>query len=373
MNIFRAYKFRLYPNEKQKEMIHKTFGCTRLVYNHFLDIRQKEYKNTSKNKSPYKCLKELTDLKREYVFFKEVDSQSMQAVIFDLDNAYTRFFNGAGFPKFICKGWHDSYKINNVKNEYKGRHYENIRLDLKNRIITLPKLKQVKIKGYRNEKYIIGDIKSATISRETNKYFVSVLVEEPFFRKPITPKSIVEIDLGIKDMIVMSYNEKIQNTVKVNEKRLKGLSRCQKGSKNRYKLKLKIQRLYLKIKNSRKHLIHNITNKLLKDNDIIVCENLDIKNMYEKHSIAKCLNQIPLGEIINTLKYKAQWQGKQVIQIDRYYPSSQVCSVCDYKNEKVKDLNVRKWECPKCHTYHNRDVNASVNIMFEELKNIWKA
>ena len=148
----------------------------------------------------------------------------------------------------------------------------------------------------------------------------------------------------------------------------RGISRCKSGSKNRYKMKLKIQRLYQKIRNVRKHMIHDITNKLINENDIIVTENLDVKSMQKNHYVAKGLNENPISEIIRVLKYKADWNNKKLIQIDRYYPSSQICSVCNYQNKEVKDLSIRKWECPVCHTEHERDYNAAVNIMFKGLK-----
>ena len=185
-----------------------------------------------------------------------------------------------------------------------------------------------------------------------------------------------EGEIATMQVIVTSYNEKIENTIKLNTKRMvglqRGLSRCKKGSKNRYKMKLKIQRLYQKIRNVRKHMIHDITNKLIKENDIIVTENLDVKSMQKNHYVAKGLNENPISEIIRVLKYKANWNNKKLIQIDRYYPSSQICSVCDYQNKEVKDLSIRNWECPNCHTKHNRDYNAAVNIMFEGLEKYMK-
>ena len=236
----------------------------------------------------------------------------------------------------------------------------------------MPKLKEVKIRGYRNKKVIPGEIKSAVIKKEAGRYYVSVLIEEALNRPAFVPTSIIGIDLGIKNLIVTSYNEKIENTIKLNNKRLiglqRGLVRCKKGSKNRYKMRLKIQRMYQKIRNARKHMIHDITNKLIKENDIIVTENLDVKSMQKNHYVAKGLNENPISEIIRMLKYKANWNNKKLIQIDRYYPSSQICNVCNYQNKKVKDLSIRKWECPVCYTNHDRDYNASVNIMFEGLK-----
>ena len=192
------------------------------------------------------------------------------------------------------------------------------------------------------------------------------------------PKSIIGIDLGIKDLIVTSNNEKIENSIKAKnlKKRIKGLqrglSRCQSGSKNRYKIKIKLQRCYQKLRNMRKHLIHTITNKLIEDNDIIVTENLDVKNMYQNKHIARALVDTSLSEIIRVLKYKSKWRNKKLIQINRYYPSSQICSICDYQNKKVKDLSIRKWECPKCHRIHERDYNAAINIMWEGLKKYMK-
>ena len=374
MKIYKAYVFRMYPNEYQKEIINKSFGISRFIYNHFLEEKMKEYKDTKKSKSAYEQIKEIPSLNIEYPFLKEVDSCLLRCSIFDLDNAYNRFFkSNFGYPKFKKKGVHDSYKTNNIVSTYKGKEYNSIRLDLKNRLITLPKLKELKIRGYRN-KIINGKIKSAVIRRESTKYYVSVLVEENIIVPIIKPKNIIGIDLGIKDVIITSYNEKIENKFKKESlnKRLKGLqkglSRCIPGSKNRYRLKLKIKRLYMKLKNIRKYLVHDITNKLLNENDIIVTEDLDIKNMKSNKHIARPLTDIPLSEIIRILKYKGIWRGKKIYQINRYFPSSQICSICGYKNQKIKDLSIRKWECPKCHSNHDRDYNASYNIMFEGLK-----
>ena len=308
----------------------------------------------------------------KYPFLKEVDSCSLRNASSDLECAYDYFFKQGGFPKFKAKGVKDSYKTNNVISTYKEKVYNSIELDLEKRLIKLPKLKWVKIKGYRNKESINGRIKSAVIRKDTKKYYVSILVEEDVYKPMFTPQSIIGIDMGIKDLIVTSHNEKIKNIIKDRSKRLKGLqralARCKRESKNRYKIKVKIQRLWQKIRNARKHLIHDITNKLIKENDIIVCEDLDVKSMYKDHNIAKGLNSNPLGEIIRVLKYKALWNNKKLIQIDRYYPSSQECSVCGFQNKELKNLSIRKYECPMCHTNHDRDFNASVNIMFEGLK-----
>ena len=372
MNTYKAYKFRIYPNKEQKIVIDKTFGCTRFVFNKFLSERKEKYEESKIKLSAYDELKELTDLKKENKWLKEVDSRALQKCVFNLDDAFKNFFHRNGYPRFKAKGEHESYTTNNTLNEYKNVKYESIRIDFKNKVIILPRLKKVKFRGYRTTKEIVGKIKSATISKDANKYFVSILVEVPFTKPTINPTSVVGLDLGIKDFIVTSYGEKLKNEVKVNEKRLKGLqkglSRSKPGSKNRYKVKLKIQRLYLKIRNARKHMIYKLANKILKESDIVAVETLDVKSMYKVHSIAKHLNKVPIGDFLSVLKYKADWLGKKVININKYYPSSQVCNRCEYKNEEVKDLSVRKWICPRCGFEHDRDINASENIMFEGLK-----
>ena len=372
MKVLKGYVFRLYPNVEQKALINKTIGSARLIYNIFLRDRIDTYNNTKKGKSAYDQNIMIPSLLVKYPFLKEVDSCSLRNASNDLECAYDHFFKQGGFPKFKAKGVKDSYKTNNVVSTYKEKVYNSIELDLEKRLIKLPKLKWVKIKGYRNKESINGRIRSAVIRKDATRYYVSILVEEDVYKPMFTPQSIIGIDLGIKDLIVTSHNEKIKNTIKDRSKRLKGLqralARCKAGSKNRYKIKLKIQRLWQKIRNARKHLIHDITNKLIKENDIIVCENLDVKSMYKDHNIAKSLNSNPFGEIIRVLKYKAEWNNKKLIQIDRYYPSSQECSVCGFQNKELKNLSIRKYECPMCHTKHDRDFNASVNIMFEGLK-----
>mgnify|MGYP000363252085 FL=1 len=372
MNTYKAYKLRIYLTDLQRELIEKTFGCTRYVYNNFLAERKNKYEESKTKVHVYEQLKKLTDLKREKEWLREIDSCALQASVYNLDNAFQGFFHGKGYPKFMAKGVHESFRTNNTLSTYKNKKYETIRIDFNKRIITLPKLKEVKFRGYRTTKEMVGKIKSATISKDANKYFVSILVEVPFIKYSINPTSIVGLDLGIKDFIVTSNGEKLKNEVRVNEKRLKGLqkglARCKPGSKNRYKMKLKIQRLYLKIKNARKHMIFKLANKILKESDIVAVETLDVKSMYQVHSIAKHLNKVPIGDFLSVLKYKADWLGKKVININKYFPSSQCCNRCDYKNEEVKDLSVRKWICPKCGFEHDRDINASVNIMFEGLK-----
>ena len=363
MKIYRGYKFRMYPTKKQEQLINKTIGSCRFIYNYFLG---------KKVSNAYSGIKLIPELLKEKTFLKEVDSCSLRNSIFNLEDAYKRYYKNLGeYPKFKIKGIHNSYKTNNIKSTYKGKDYNSIKLDLINKIITLPKLKDVPIRGYRTEKNFNGLIKSAVIRKEGDKYYVSVLVEENIIIPQFNSNSIVGIDLGIKDFLVTSHNEKIKNTIKFNEKRLRGLqkwlSRCKVGSKNRYKIKLKIQKLFMKIKNARKFLLHTITNKLIKENDIIAVESLDVKGMQQNHYIAKSLTKNPISEIIRILNYKAIWNNKRLIEVDRYYPSSQLCNVCGYQNRKVKDLSVRSWQCPQCGHKHDRDLNAAINIMLEGL------
>ena len=364
MKIYKSYKFRMYPNKFQEELINKTIGSCRFIYNYFLD---------KKVTNAYNGIKSIPELSKEKTFLKEVDSCALRNSVFNLEDAYKRYYkNLGGYPKFKIKGIHNNYKTNNIKSTYKGKNYNSIKLDLINKTITLPKLKDVSIRGYRTKKEFNGLIKSAVIRKEGDKYYVSVLVEENIIIPQFNSNSIVGIDLGIKNFLVTSHNEKIKNTIKFNEKRLRGLqrwlSRCKLGSKNRYKIKLKIQKLFMKIKNARKFLLHTITNKLIKENDIIAVESLDVKGMQQNHYIAKSLTKNPISEIIRVLNYKAIWYNKRLIEIDRYYPSSQLCNVCDYQNRKVKDLSVRSWQCPQCGHIHDRDLNAAINIMLEGLK-----
>ena len=318
MIIHKAYKFRLYPNDKQKEMIQKTFGCTRVIYNHFLNQKQIEYKNNKKTKTAYECIKELPNLYIEKPYLKEVDSMSLRCAIFDLENAYQGFYKGIrNYPNFKRKYNKNSYRTNIITSTYKGKQYQNIKLDLENRTITLPKLKDMKIRGYRNLTNIEGRIINATISREKDlKYYISILYEQNINIKEVTPKSIIGIDLGIKDVVITSNNEKYTNQkiIEKYEKRIKRkqreLSKKQKGSNNYYKCKQKLARLYTKMKNARKYLTHTITKKLIETNDIIVTETLKIQNMIKNHKLAKALTDVTLGEIIRMLEYKAKWKGK---------------------------------------------------------------
>lgn len=380
MIINKAYKFRIYPNNHQKEIINKTFGCARFIYNYYLNKKQELYKNNKQNMSAYDCIKDIPNLYNERTYLKEIDSCSLRCALFDLDNSYNKFFKEkVGYPKYKNKYAKNSYRTNLITSSYKNKKYENIKLDLINKEITLPKLKNIKIRGYRNLKQINGRIINATISKElNNKYYVSVVYEENIITLPIKQTKIIGIDLGIKDLVITSDYEKYHNEkiLQKYEKRIKRyqrrLSKKIKGSNNYYKLKQKLATLHIKIRNARKYIIHHITKKLVEENDIIVTESLKIKNMIKNHNLAKSLSDASLSEIIRQLEYKTKWRGKIMYKIDTYYPSSQICSKCGYKNEITKNLNIRNYECPNCGSFLDRDYNASENIMFEGLKRYMK-
>ena len=371
MYMYKSYRFRLYPNDSQIIMIQKTFVFAILFYNHYLEKRKKEHLTC------FDTTKDLPNLYSEYPFLKEVDSCSLRCSLFDLEDGFKRFIKHQNnYPKF--KGKYSSkrsYRTNYMTSTYKGRKYENIKVDLKRKVIILPKLKEVKIRGYRNLESLPGRIINATISEySSGKYYVSVLVEVNHIVPRIIPKTIVGIDLGIKDVVITSDGEKTKNEkiIEKYEKRIKRkqreLARREKGSSNYYKTKKRIAVLFQKLKNARKYFIHQITKKLVLENDIVVSETLKVKEMIEEKKFSKYLTDVSLSEICRVLEYKAKYYGKRYIQIDTYYPSSQECSRCGYKNEKVKELSVRNWVCPECGSYHDRDINASQNILFEGIK-----
>ena len=370
--MYKAYKFRLYPDDYQKQMLNKTFGCVRLIYNHFLD---KCIKNGFIK--AFDMCKKIKELYIDYPFLKEVDSSSLRCALFNLEDSFKNYFSKrSNYPRFKNKFNKQSYRTTCIRSTYKGKEYSNIELDLINRKVKLPKIGLVDIRGYRNLKYINGRIINATIEKETtNKYYVSVVVEETeTISSNIIPKNIVGIDLGIKDLVVTSDGEKYNNHKELlkNEKRLKRLqrklSRQIKGSNNYYKTKEKIARIHSKIKNSRKHNIISIVNKIVKEHDIIVSEKLKVQEMTHNHKLAKSILNSSFNKICQLLEWKCKLMGKYYYQVDTYFPSSKKCSHCDNKTKETNNLNVRNWICEKCGCENDRDINASINIMFEGLK-----
>ena len=373
MKIYKAYKYRLYPTEEQVILINKTFGCSRFVYNHYLD-----YEKKNGVKKAYDLIKDLKELEKEYEYLKEVDSCALRCAVFDLEDAFNNFFaKRSNYPNFKSKFARQSYRTNCIRSTYKDKEYSNIELDLLTRTIKLPKLGKVKIRGYRNKKSIDGRIINATVSKETtNKYYVSVLVEEELSVEKVIPASIVGIDLGIKDLVITSDGIKYENDkiLMKYEKRLKRLqrklSRQVKGSKNYLKTKEKIARIHSKIKNYRKHYLNNIANEIVNEHDIIVTESLLVKDMFKEKVKAfnKSLSDASLSKLCSLIEWKSKIKGKYYYKINTYYPSSQICSHCGYKNNEIKDLSIREYDCPECGVHNDRDINASLNILLEGLK-----
>ena len=373
MKIYKAYKFRLYPTNDQRGFINRTLGCKRFVYNYYLNYLKD---NNSINR--FDLHKDLPKLKEENEFLKEVDSTVLCSAVDDLCKAFNDYYaKRKGYPKFKSKFSKQSYRTSCIRSRYKEKEYSNIEVDLLTKNIKLPKLGKVKIRGYRDKDKINGKILNATISKETtNKYYVSVLVEEDILIEKVTPTTIVGIDLGIKDLVVTSDGIKYGNlkVLMKFEKRLKRLqrelSRREKGSKNYLKTKEKIARLYAKIKNYRKHYLNDIANEIVDEHDIIVTENLLVKDMFKdkRKAFNKSLSDACVSTLRSLLEWKCKIKGKIYYKINTYYPSSQICSHCGYKNSKLKDLSIREYDCPECGSHNNRDINASLNILLEGLK-----
>ena len=373
MEIYKAYKLRLYPTDEQRISINKTLGCKRFVYNYYLNYLKD---NNSINR--FDLHKDLPKLKEENDFLKEVDSSVLCSAVDDLCKAFNDYHaKRKGYPKYKSKFSKQSYRTSCVRSSYKEKEYSNIEVDLLNRFIKLPKLGKVKIRGFRTKDKIEGKILNATITKEsTGKYYVSVVVVEDILVEKVTPTSIVGIDLGIKDLVVTSDGIKYSNpkVIMKFEKRLKKLqrklSRQVKGSKNYLKTKEKIARLYAKIKNYRKHYLNDIANEIVNDHDIIVTEDLLVKDMFKdkKKAFNKSLSDACVSTFLSLMEWKCKIKGKIYYKIDTYYPSSQICSHCGYKNSKLKDLSIREYDCPKCGSHNDRDINASLNILFEGLK-----
>ena len=354
MVIKRAYKYRIYPNSEQIIMFAKTFGCVRLFYNTSLDDMNKIYKEK-------KEFKDITpaSYKDQFPFFKEVDSLALANAQLNRNKAFKAFFRKQNkFPKYKAKRNKQSYSTNNQN----GTVY----LSEDSKYISLPKIKNIRIKIHRK---FNGVIKTVTVSKECDgTYYISLLVEENVEAKPKLNKSI-GIDLGIKSYIVDSNSERIDNPKYLTKSLLRlaieqrKLSHMKKGGKNRNKQRIKVARLHRRIRNQRNDFLQKLSSKYINENQVIVLEDLNIKQMEQDSRLSRLIVDASWSKFVSMLEYKGNWYGRDIIKVPTYYPSSQLCSSCGYQNKEIKDLSIREWVCPKCGATHSRDHNASINIL----------
>ena len=354
MIVKRAYKYRIYPNREQRNFFARTFGCVRLFYNTSLDDMNKLYKE----KKEYKDITPAS-YKERFPFFKEVDSLALANAQLNRNKALKSFFRKQNkFPKFKAKRNRQSYSTNNQN----GTVY----LSEDCKYISLPKIKNIKIKMHRK---FDGVIKTVTVSKECDEtYYVSILVEENIEAKPKSKNS-VGIDLGIKSYIVDSNAERIDNPKHLSRSLLKlaieqrKLSHMKKGGKNRNKQRIKVARLHRRIRNQRNDFLQKLSSKYINENQVIVLEDLNIKQMEQDSRLSRLIVDASWSKFVSMLEYKGNWYGRDIIKVPTYYPSSQLCSSCGYQNKEIKDLSIREWVCPKCGATHSRDHNASINIL----------
>ena len=359
--VDKGYRGILYPTKEQKVLIEKTFGCCRYVYNHFLDERKQEYRENGRTVSYTEQCGKLPGMKKdpETEWLREVDSTALQHSVRILQDAFDSFFQKrTGYPKFRSKHDHrQSYRSTNNHNSIHLTEEGKIRL---------PKLGEVKCKLPRKPE---GRILSASVIREADgRYTFSLMCEASKPEEMEKTGKAVGIDLGIRTLAVTSDGKEYDNpkTFRKNRKKLaraqRQLSRKTKGSRNREKQRETVAKIHQKIRDQRIDAIHKMTHELVKEYDVICIEDLDISGMKKGH-MAMEVSDAALGEVRRQLEYKSEWAGKQLVIVDRWYPSSQTCGECGYVNSDVRDLRIRKWKCPECGAWHDRDLNAARNIL----------
>ena len=359
--INKTYRFKIYPNKEQEVLLNKHFGCSRFVYNYFLNERKEQYQKDKKSDNYYAQAKTLTDLKKQEdtIWLKEVNSQTLQFALRSLDTAYVNFFRGnAQFPKFKSRKHKNTFTVPQFGKLEDGK-------------IILPKFKEgIKVKLHREVKGEIG--KMSITKTPTGKYYVSIFTEQQIDDLPKTNKQ-VGIDLGLKDFVITSDNTKFKNNryTKKYAKQLKKaqqhLSRKQKGSNGFEKQKLKVAKIHEKIASCRLDTLHKVSKKLVETYDLISIEDLNVKGMIKNHKLSKHIADASWGNFVTLLQFKCDWYGKELVKVNRFYPSSKTCGDCGWINQDLK-LSDREWTCNSCGVIHDRDVNASRNILKEGLK-----
>ena len=359
----KGVKFRIYPNRGQQNLINQTLGCCRLIYNKGLAMRNEAFQNGSKA-GYIQTSAMLTDLKKQadFAFLKTVDSIALQQSLRDLDRGFVNLFQKrAKHPVFKSKhNRHQSYRTINQK--------DNIRIEGK--YIKLPKLGYVRIR----QSMEIGKINHVTVERTpTGKYFVVLNVE--FEPQPMSNKGgSIGIDVGIKEFYsdsngnVVSNPKYLEKTMRKLVREQRRLSRKEKGSNNRNKQRVKVALVHEKVTSQRNDFLQKQSTMLIRENQTICIEDLKVKNMLRNHKLARHISSASWSKFFDMLTYKSVWYGNDIVRVPAMYPSSQICSCCGYKNPLVKNLAIRKWECPECHTKHDRDTNASINILNKGLQ-----
>lgn len=375
--MLKAVKIRIYPNKEQEVYISKLLGCYRFVYNKCLDRKKIAYL-TDKSNLGLKDLgnyfhQELTK-DDEFSFLTEHNTKVLKQSVLNMLDSYKRFFiNGSGFPKFKSK--HDNRQSCRFPKEAisSKNDYQTSKLTLTTQLKNLKFRCSDKYKNYLTKHKLA--IKSATLTKtKSGKYFLSILVDgdiEKHLNKPVN--DIVGIDLGIKDFIVTSKSQRFDN-IKIkrnNQKKLarlnRQLSKKVNGSNNKNKARIRLSKYHEKLNNIKENYLHQITNQLLDENQVIAMENLNVMGMVKNHCLAKSIQELSLYRFKSMLIYKSDWYGRYVVEIDRFYPSSKLCSVCGYKNDDLT-LKDREWTCSICGANHDRDFNASKNIEREGLR-----
>jgi len=360
--MLRAYKYRLYPNSEQRTAMSKNFGCVRWVYNWALSRKIEAYEKENRSLSIFDLSKELPKLKasEETKWLAEADSQALVMSLRNLDNAFTRFFREKkGFPKFKSK----------KSNRQSFQIPQRVKVDFEARKIILPKIGAVRAKLHRK---FDGKVKTVTISKTpSGKYFASVLVEtdeKPLPKPEIKYETAIGVDLGLTHFAILSNGEKIENPKHLQKslKRLKflqrRLSRKKAGSKRRDKARICVAKLYERITNQRNDFLHKLSIRLIRENQTIALESLNVAGMMQNHRLAQAIGSASWSRFVEFLRYKAEWYGRNVVFIGRFEPSSKLCSVCGFHNSELT-LDERTWICPSCQTEHDRDVNAATNIL----------